>query len=444
MNSATLSAPFAESKSADIVLCLLLLVGFVAALVLGESYGQFGVAVGAGGCIAGLGVAAWRMRPGTLMSRMGLSLGAMAMVALQIDLARGTTELHFGIFVLLGILLIYADWRPIVGAACLIAVHHVAVDRLQAAGVGVFCMSNPSLPRIALHAVYVLLQTAAEIWVVKLLVDGRATTHAAREHAQAMSVSLKDAFETTRKGVSALEAAVAEIVSGNSDLNHRTESAAESVQQAAGAMEQLASSVNGSAISAAEANRLAEEATRVAGRGGELIEEVVTKMTEIEGSGRRIESILGVIDGIAFQTNILALNAAVEAARAGELGRGFAVVASEVRMLAQRSASAAREIKSLIAASAEVVQDGSRLVTDAGATMREIVGSVDGVARLIETIASGAVEQSQGIGAIASTVSQIDQMLRQNAALVEQSAEAAESVRDQTARLRELIENVDP
>ena len=204
-------------------------------------------------------------------------------------------------------------------------------------------------------------------------------------------------------------------------------------------MEQLTSTVKSSAESAAGANRLAASAAKVAERGGEVVREAVSKMEDITSSSRRIADIIGVIDGIAFQTNILALNAAVEAARAGEQGRGFAVVATEVRSLAQRSATAAREIKSLINASVENVDSGSRLVNEAGETMQEIVSGIRSVAGIIDEISRSAMAQSAGIVAIHDTVTDLDQMTQQNSALVEQSTAAAESLRVQAGRLTDVV-----
>ena len=230
-----------------------------------------------------------------------------------------------------------------------------------------------------------------------------------------------------------------EIAAGNQDLSGRTEQTAKNLQQAASSMEQLTATVKQSADSALHANQLAASAAEVAARGGSVVSQVVTTMNEINASSKKIADIIGVIDGIAFQTNILALNAAVEAARAGEQGRGFAVVASEVRSLAGRSAEAAKEIKSLIAASVDRVEAGSRLVVDAGATMTEIVSSVQRVSDIIGEITAASSEQSDGIGLINTTVSQLDQMTQQNAAMVEQSAAAAESLKRQADTLTKVV-----
>jgi methyl-accepting chemotaxis protein len=204
-------------------------------------------------------------------------------------------------------------------------------------------------------------------------------------------------------------------------------------------MDQLTNTLRQSADSAKQANQLASSSATVAARGGDLVSQVVVTMDEINVASHKIVEIIGVIDGIAFQTNILALNAAVEAARAGEQGRGFAVVASEVRSLAGRSAEAAREIKRLIAASVEKVEGGTRVVADAGQTMQEIVGSVQRVSDIISEITAATAEQSEGLGLVNQSVNQLDQMTQQNAALVEESAAAAESLRVQAQQLKQVV-----
>ena len=254
-----------------------------------------------------------------------------------------------------------------------------------------------------------------------------------------MQGSLSRLVAQLRGSTDSIGTASAEIAVGTHDLSTRTEQTASNLQQAASAMAQLTGTVRQSADAARQANQLANSAAEVAARGGVVVSQVVATMDDINASSKKIADIIGTIDGIAFQTNILALNAAVEAARAGEQGRGFAVVASEVRSLAGRSAEAAREIKSLISASVEKVEGGSRLVVDAGRTMHEIVGSVRRVSDVIGAITAATAEQSEGIGQVNSSVAQLDQMTQQNSALVEQSAAAAESLKEQAARLTQVI-----
>jgi methyl-accepting chemotaxis protein len=230
-----------------------------------------------------------------------------------------------------------------------------------------------------------------------------------------------------------------QIATGNADLSQRTEEQASNLQQTAASMEQLSSTVSTNAQTAGEASRLAASAADAASHGGEAVGRVVQTMAEIADASRRISDIIGVIDGIAFQTNILALNAAVEAARAGEQGRGFAVVAGEVRTLAQRSAEAAKEIKSLIVASVEKVESGTRQVDEAGTSMGDIVKRVEHVNQMIRQISSATAEQSAGIGQVGHAVTQLDQVTQQNAALVEESAAAAESLNQQARRLADCV-----
>ncbi len=272
-------------------------------------------------------------------------------------------------------------------------------------------------------------------------VDSRAQDEVGQltRDAEAMRQRLADTIGTVRASVDSIGTASSEIATGNIDLSQRTEQTASNLQNAASSMSELTGTVRQTADSARTANQLVQSAVSAATRGGEVVGQVVTTMDEINTASKKIADIIGTIDGIAFQTNILALNAAVEAARAGEQGRGFAVVAGEVRSLAQRSAEAAKEIKGLIGNSVERVENGARLVQAAGTTMDEIVSSVQRVQDIIGEISSAASEQSEGIASVNTSVVQLDQMTQQNAALVEESAAAAESLKEQAQRLVEAV-----
>ena len=254
-----------------------------------------------------------------------------------------------------------------------------------------------------------------------------------------MRDSLAQIVGEVRNGTDAIASASSQIATGNMDLSTRTEEQASALEETASSMEELTSTVQQNADNARQANGLASTASQVAERGGMVVSQVVDTMAAINDSSKKIVDIIGVIDGIAFQTNILALNAAVEAARAGEQGRGFAVVASEVRTLAQRSASAAKEIKHLIDDSVSKVDAGAKLVDNAGTTMDEVVASVRRVTDIMGEISSASLEQTSGIEQINTAVSQMDQVTQQNASLVEEAAAAAESLQGQAAKLARLV-----
>ena len=256
---------------------------------------------------------------------------------------------------------------------------------------------------------------------------------------QKMQENLLNTISQIKAGTETITVASQEIASGNADLSSRTESQASSLEETASSMEELTSTVRQNADNARQANQLVVSASGVAVKGGAVVGQVVDTMGSIKESSRKIVDIIGVIDSIAFQTNILALNAAVEAARAGEQGRGFAVVASEVRNLAQRSASAAKEIKALISDSVDKVDQGSKLVDEAGKTMDEIVTSVQHVADIMSEITAASQEQSSGIEQVNLAITQMDEMTQQNAALVEQAAAAAESMEEQAVALAQAV-----
>lgn len=450
----------------DRVMLAAVVLGFLEALAIGVSYQALGLALGLSLPLLALSAASFWWAGGTLGARLAQSVALVGLVVVHIQLSHGMLEFHFGVFVTLALLLVYRDWRPIVLAAGLFAVHHLLFNQLQAAGFGLYCLARPDLSIILLHAAYVVVQTVLEVLMaVRMNQTARAgdelralialvdrpdgihldvrqasvSTHAAVSMRDALA-RMAQAVRQVQQSSDGLRTASTEIAQGNMDLSGRTEQQASALAETAAAMDELSATVRQNADNAHKANQLAIDASSVASNGGAVVTDVVQTMRGINEASRKISDIIGVIDAIAFQTNILALNAAVEAARAGESGRGFAVVASEVRSLAQRSADAAREIKGLITASVQQVEQGSALADKAGHTMQEVVASIRSVTDIVGQISIASTEQSQGVGQVGEAVTQMDQSTQQNAALVEQMAAAANSL-DQQAQ--ELIHSVD-
>ncbi|WP_119157685.1 methyl-accepting chemotaxis protein [Caldimonas tepidiphila] len=318
---------------------------------------------------------------------------------------------------------------------------------LLVAGIAVGVLASAALAWLLSRSIVRPLARAGELarrvaagdLTVQVEAEGRDEVEQLVGELATMQRRLAESVRSVQQASESIRTASSEIATGNQDLSARTEQAASNLQETAASMEQLTGTVRQSAESARTAKQMAGSAAEAAGRGGEVVSRVVERMDEINLSSKKIADIVGVIDGIAFQTNILALNAAVEAARAGEQGRGFAVVASEVRNLAQRSALSAREIKTLIGSSVETIESGSQLAQEAGRAMSEIVTSVQRVTDIIGEISAAAVEQSDGIGQVNQAVTQLDGMTQQNSALVEQSSAAAESLREQAQRLAQVV-----
>lgn len=422
------------------------------ALAIGHYHDSLSLAAMTAAALCTIAGIAFFARPGTAVSRFVLAACNATLVMLHIEVSSGTGAFHSGVFVLLALLLIYRDWKPIVFGATLFALHQMA--------------SEAELSKICAHLAYIAVQSGLEAMIAQAVrkqaregIELAAIVRRIDDTRAAMSldvsqvavgsppaIALKQALShlhtsmtAVNASVSSVEATSAEISRGNQNLAERTELTACHLQQVAYSMEQLTDTVRQSTEAAQTANQLASSAADVAAKGGEVVSQVVVTMDEINTSSKKIVDIISVIDGIAFQTNILALNAAVEAARAGEQGRGFAVVAAEVRSLAQRSAAAAKEIKALIGASVDKVDSGARLVQDAGTTMSEIVASVQRVADIIGRIAGAATQQTAGIAEVNGAVTQLDQMTQQNSALVYRSAAAAESLKDEALQLAQAV-----
>ncbi|RZI42381.1 HAMP domain-containing protein [Herbaspirillum sp. HC18] len=317
---------------------------------------------------------------------------------------------------------------------------------LALAGVAILvaCVSAWRVTRSITHplhyAVHVARTVAAGDLTSDIHVRSKDETGELMQALKDMNASLAKIVAQVRSGTETIANASGEIAAGNMDLSSRTEQQASSLEETASSMEELTSTVKQNADNARQANELAMSASEVAVKGGAVVAQVVDTMGEINESSRKIADIIGVIDGIAFQTNILALNAAVEAARAGEQGRGFAVVAGEVRNLAQRSASAAHEVRALIGSSVEKVESGAKLVNDAGATMQEIVESIGRVTDIMGEITAASVEQTAGIEQINQAIAQMEQATQQNASLVEEAAAASQAMQDQAMHLEALVD----
>jgi methyl-accepting chemotaxis protein len=347
-----------------------------------------------------------------------------------------------------------------------VALHHVSFNYLQEQGFGPRCLVEPGLGMVLVHAGYVVAESAVLCYLALMLqreavqsAELRVSVHALTRNAGAIDLRssafpaasqsgralqdvvarLEGALASVQQNVHSTAATSGQIAQGNAELSQRTEQQAESIRATVHSMAVLTATVRQNAAHALQADKLAGAASQVAARGGSVVAQVVDTMQAIDASSRRIADITGVIDAIAFQTNILALNAAVEAARAGEQGRGFAVVASEVRNLAQRSAAAAREIKALIEESVAQVGTGSELVHQAGKTMGEVVDSVRKVSGLIGEISGASADQAHGITAIGEAIGAMDEATRDNAVMVQQATSAASALKEQADQLAQAI-----
>ncbi|MEX3922086.1 methyl-accepting chemotaxis protein [Paraburkholderia sp. BR10872] len=407
-----------------------------------------------------------RWHGGTLLTRLCIAASLMTFAALQIYQERGLTAMHFGVFVLMAFLLAYRDWRPVVCAAIVIALHHVTFNYLQIAGLNAYCFTRPALSAVFLHAGYVVAEAGLLIVIARrmeidaltgreLALLGEMLSHEEDKFDLRLApMTLKgvssrtfkntlDAIHRALQQVTGIVGRMAEssedIAAENRLLFEQIATQASGLKQTNIAIVQIADRIRSSAEHAASANSLAKESSAVAHQSGKVVSEVVSNMGEIEAAVQRMGDMIATIEGIAFQTNILALNAAVEAARAGTSGRGFAVVASEVRTLAQRSASAASDVRRLIVDSLGKVDQGAVLARRAGQAMEHVVETVGSVARLIEQVSSASDAQSSDVNQFSRGVDEMDTALEVNVDHVKKVAQTSESLNEQAQKLRSAI-----
>ncbi|WYX09774.1 methyl-accepting chemotaxis protein [Achromobacter xylosoxidans] len=439
---------------------------FIVGLCMAPQYGRWAAALIVGGLAAGIPSLLILWLPGRLATRLAVACGLMVLAALHIHLMSGMTEIHFGIFVLLSLLLAYRDWRTILCAALVIAVHHLSFNFLQQWGYGTICFTEPSLGMVLLHATYVVVQAAALGWLAwKMERAGvaaeelaRLSAHIGREagvfdlrfDGQGMHSDLGRSFKTTMDAVhrtmsevrataTSLSVALSEMMQGNQQLDAHAGTQAESLARTAASMRDLAANVHDNAARAQQARQLTDQARQTVDAGSAAVAGVATMMGEIQQESKKISEIIGLIDSIAFQTNILALNAAVEAARAGERAR-LRGGGHRGPALAQRSASAARDIRTLIEGSLHKTSEGFRQADHAAGVIREVVSSIDQAARIVGQIGEAGQTQSADIDAVNLAVSNMDELVRETASEVAQAARASTAQQSQAAALLRAVE----
>jgi len=441
---------------------------FAASLAIGWHFGTLMTAVEAGLPLALCSTALALARPGQLATRFVSAVTFMGFAALMVHLAHGQDLFHFMVFVLLSLLLAYRDARVVLLAAAFVTVQQLVMNQLQASGLGFSVYTHTGLDVVAQHCAFVWIQTAFLAMIAKrleadALLAGELAAMAERigqesghitlcQDASQPSTALARSFRSTldavretllqvRESVAAVATATGGISERNAVLSSRTDHQRQALDSIVAAMEQLKQSVHDNADHAASARDLAGSASNVARNGGEAIKAVIQTMGEINRACERITDIIGVIDGIAFQTNILALNASVEAARAGEHGRGFSVVASEVRALAQRSADAAKEIRNLISDSVDRSRAGSSLVESTGGTISEVLASVDRLTSIVHEMAQATSAQRVGIDQVGANIGGIGDAIRENAAHVAETAEQVRHQQLQTSMLNRAVQS---
>ncbi|MEO0003024.1 MAG: hypothetical protein RLZZ22_716 [Pseudomonadota bacterium] len=428
-----------SSRQADALMVVVLSVYALVTVMIGWSNDRTSEAMVWASTLWIMGAAAYWLLKNRNGCRYVMAIVLMLMVGAQIHFGMGMLEYHFGVFVTLALLLLYRDWRPVVVSATTIAIHHVVSDRLQAMGWNVYCLSQPDFGRVMIHAAYVVAQTGFEIHIAQLLYRSESSSWKLSGRLQSAMRQLATTVDTVKQQAHQVYGASSEIASGSTDLSARTERTATRLQETSKAVDGVNRSIQLTTQAAQQARELVENTAREARTGGSAVGKLVGTMNDVQASSRQISTIIGVINGLSFQTNILALNAAVEAARAGEQGRGFAVVAAEVRSLAQRSSEAAKEIENLIQNSVNHVQRGAHMVGEAGQTMTQIMESVENLHTIIREISQNSEEQSGQISVTNQALHELGASTQENAALVEESTAAVQMLKNSAEFLNTTV-----